>query len=236
MAAIVALMVNLNRLTDDLRTWADATDSADVSWIRSLTSSLLAKVPALASLGKEFGENHESFAVISAELNEAFDGADRTIGRLASVIQRSAERAVFSFKARIHSVDQSDLIEVIVSCGGFDQATAEKITREIDRLIAKGEIAFESLSPQAMDIIATQIAGRPLNLTTADLASAIEPAQLIAARAGNGGMAPERVTEMITECRARLVRENLWVSTTGQRLSKSEALLTAEARDAAGLS
>jgi hypothetical protein len=40
---------------------------------------------------------------------------------------------------------------------------------------------------------------------------------------------------MITECRARLVRENLWMTTAGQRLAKSEMLLLAEAREAAGL-
>jgi argininosuccinate lyase len=235
MAAIVALLVNLNRLTDDLRSWAITADSATVAWVRSLTSSLLAKVPELASLGKEFGENPECFVAISDELNEAFDGANRTIDRLITFVQRSAECAVMCQKPRIQSVEQSDLVEVFVTRGGIDYASAQNMASEIARLVTKGEIDFESLTPEAMDVIAIQISGRSLSLTEADVASAIKPSQMVAARVGSGGIAPGRVIEMITECRARLVRESLWVSTAGQRLAKSEALLTAEARDAAGL-
>jgi argininosuccinate lyase len=235
MAAIVALLVNLNRMGDDLRSWATAADSVNIAWVRSVTSSLLAKVPELASLGKEFGENPERFVAVSAELNEAFEGANRTIDRLTSFVQRSVEFAAMSQKPRVRSVQQSDLVDVIATRGGVDRATAQKMALEVQRLIARGEIDFESLTPQAMDVIAIQLVGRPLNLTEADLASAIEPSKMVAARTGSGGVASERLTEMITECRARLIRESLWVSTVSQRLAKSEGLLTAEARDAAGI-
>jgi hypothetical protein len=40
---------------------------------------------------------------------------------------------------------------------------------------------------------------------------------------------------MLTECRARLVRENLWVSIASQRIAKSEASLVDQAREVAGL-
>jgi argininosuccinate lyase len=234
MAAIVALLVNLNRLTDDLRCWATSTDSTDAAWIRSLTSRLLAKVPMLASLGKECGDNPEGCVDIAVELCAAFDGAIRAITALTSLVTRCAESAATRQKPEIHSADQSDLVEVFMTCGGIDHANARKMAREIDRLIAKGEIKLQTLTPGVVDAIAIKTIGCPLNLSATDLASATGPAQMIGARRGPGGAAPERVVDMITECRARLVRENLWVSTGGQRLAKSEAFLLSEARAAAG--
>jgi hypothetical protein len=226
MAAIVALLVNLNRLTDDLRAWASAADAIDMAWVRSLTSSLLAKVPELASLGKEFGENPECFFSIAVELGTAFDGAGRTISLLTSLVNRCVQNVAALQLPRVSSITQTDLVEIFVTRGGVDQTTAQTMAREVERLVAKGEIDFESLTPEAMNVIGIQLAGRPINLTQTDIASAIDPAQRIAARSGPGGAAPDRVVEMLTECRARLVRENLWVSIAGQRIAKSEALLS----------
>jgi argininosuccinate lyase len=234
MAAIVALLVNLNRLTDDLRYWASPTDSTDAAWIRSLTSSLLAKVPVLASLGKESGDNPQGCVNVAVELCAAFDGAVRAITALTSFVTCCAESAATRQKPEIHTAEQSDLVEVFVTCGGIDFASARKMAREIDRLIAKGEVKLPTLTPEAVDAIAIKNIGRPLNLSVKDLASATGPAQMIGARRGPGSVAPERVVDMITQCRARLVRESLWVSTAGQRLANSESLLLSEARAAAG--
>lgn len=235
MAAIVALLVNLNRLADDLRSMADTTGPIDVAWIRSLTSRLLAKVPVLASLGKEQGEDAEGCMAVADELCAAFDGAIRAIKRLVSLVAHCGEDSASRAKPEIHSAEQSDLVEVFVTRGGVDYPNAQKMAAQMDRLIAKGEIELQTLTPEAMDAIANRIIGRPLNLTAVDLASATEPERMISARRGPGGAAPGRVIEMITECRARLVRENLWVTAASQRLAKSEALLLAEAREVAGV-
>jgi argininosuccinate lyase len=234
MAAIVALLVNLNRLADDLQSWSEANDSMDVTWIRSFTSSLLAKVPVLASLGKECGENAEGCVAVAEELCAAFDGAIRAIGVVTSLVVQCGKAVTVGSEPEIHSAKHSDLVDMITIRGGMDYANARRMSREIDRLISKGEIELRMLTPEALDVIAIQIVGHPLNLTAMDLASATEPGQMIKARRSPGGVAPERVVEMITECRARLVREGLWVSTAGQRLVKSEVLLLAEASDAVG--
>jgi argininosuccinate lyase len=233
MAAIVALLVNLNRLADDLRSWSEANDSMDATWIRSFTSGLLAKVPALASLGKECGGNSEGCVAVAEEFYTAFDGAIRAIGLVTSLAVRCGKAVAAGTKPEIYSAKHSDLVDVITIRSGIDYTNAERIAREIDRLIGKGEIELRGLTPEALDVIAIQILGRPLGLTAKDLASATEPAQMIQARRGPGGAEPERVVEMITECRARLVRESHWVSTAGQRLVKSEVLLLAEASEAA---
>lgn len=233
-AAIVALLVNLNRLVDDLRSLASTDDSMNAAWIRSLTSGLLAKVPVLAALGKEGEEDVEGCLVVAEELCAAFDGAGRAIRHLALFVQRCAQNAAGQDNRGIYSAADSDLAEVFAVRGGIDYPSAQSMSREVDRLIEKGEIELQSLTPEAIDVIAVQVTGRPLNLTASDLASAIDPEQMVAARRGSGGAAPQRVIEMITECRARLVRENLWVTTARQRLAKSEVLLLAEAQEAAG--
>lgn len=235
MAACVALLVNLNRLADDLRPLADAAHSTDAAWIRSLTSGLLAKVPLLAAMGKEHDGNAEGCAMVAEELCSALNGSIRAIELLTSLVTRSSERAASVEGPVIFRAGQSDLAEVFVTRGGIDYPSAQKMVEEIDRLIAKGELALPTLTIEAVDIVAMQIVGRPVSLTTADLVSAIQPGQMIGARRSPGGVAPERVIEMITECRARLVRENLWVTIAGQRLIKSEALLLAEACEAAGV-
>jgi hypothetical protein len=78
-----------------------------------------------------------------------------------------------------------------------------------DRLTWRGEIKLQSLTPEAIDVIAVQVIGRRISLTSDDLAMATEPERMIGARGGPGGTAPGRVLDMITECRARLIRENL---------------------------
>lgn len=235
MAAIIALLVNLNRLADDLRPLADAADSMNATWIRSLTSGLLAKVPTLAALGKEHDGNAEGCAIVAEELCNALNGSIRAIELLTALVTRCSERAAVVEEPVIFWAGQSDLAEVFVARGGIDYPSAQKMVEEIDRLIAKGELALPTLTLEAVDVVAMQIVGRPVGLTAADLVSAIEPGQMIGARRSPGGVAPERVVEMITECRARLVRENLWITTAGQRLIKSEALLLAEACEAAGV-
>ena len=232
-AAVVALLVNLNRLTEDLRFLAETIDSTNSSWIRSLTSGLLAKVPALAALGKEGDDNPEACMVMAEELSVTFDGAIRAIELAGQLVERCAKNAAIQARPEIRLAAQSDLAEVFALRGKIDYPTAENIAREVDRLIARGELALQSLNPEIVDRIAVRIAGRPLHLEAADLASAIEPEQIIAEKRGPGGTAPQRIVEMITECRARLVRENLWVNQASHRLAKSETLLLAEAQEAA---
>jgi argininosuccinate lyase len=235
MAAIVALLVNLNRLTDDLRLWSHAADLIDVAWVRALASGLLAKVPALAVLGKEAEGNAEGCVVVANELCAAFDGAVRAIELLTAFIDRGAKNAAINGSPGIYSAGQSDLKEVILIRGGIDCESAQRIAEEIDRLIGRREIKLQSLTSEAIDFVAVQVIGRRVSLTSDDLAMATEPERMIGARGGPGGTAPGRVLDMITECRARLVRENLWVATAGERLAKSEMLLLTEAREAAGL-
>jgi argininosuccinate lyase len=235
MAAIVALLVNLNRLTEDLRFWTEAADSIDIAWVRALASGLLAKVPVLAVLDKETEGNAEGCVAVAEELCAAFDGAVRAVELVTSFVNRGAKNAAISGSPKICSARQSDLMEVILIRGGIDCESAQRVAGEIDRLIGRGEIELQTLTPEAIDVIAVQVVGRPINLTSDDLAMATEPGKMIGARRGPGGTAPERVLDMITECRARLVRENLWMTTAGQRLAKSEMLLLAEAREAAGL-
>jgi argininosuccinate lyase len=235
MAAIVALLVNLNRLADDLRPLADAADSSSLAWIRPLTSGLLSKVPELASLGKQHDGNSDSFVRVAEELCTAFDGALHAVGLLTSLVARCADNAANSSKPGISSATQSDLVNIFVTRGSTDYATAEKMVNEIERLIARREIELGTLTPDGIDVIAIQVSGRPLNLTTTDLESAIEPEQILRANRGPGGISPQRVVEMITECRARVVRENFWITVAGQRLRKSEGLFVAESRETAGI-
>jgi len=235
MAAIVALLVNLNRMTDELRSWSVADRAVDVAWIRALTSGLLAKVPILASLGKDVVENPDGCVSVAKELCAALDGAGRAIEWLTLFAQRSAATVERCPVASAVSIHQTDMAEVIVAHSGISYSDAQLICGEIERLVAKGEVDLRTMTPEALEIISVQIVGRPVRLGTAILQSAMVPAQMVSARRGSGSVAPERVVGMVTECRARLVRENLWVSTARQRLEMCETQLISQAqRIAAG--
>ena len=81
---------------------------------------------------------------------------------------------------------------------------------------------MHGMTSEQLDTLANEIVGRPLQLRQASINAALNPTAGIAARNGIGGAAPERVQEMIQECRADVEQQRGWLNETTERIDSAE--------------
>ena len=107
----------------------------------------------------------------------------------------------FERAAREGFTAAADVADALAQEAGLDYRTAHQVVgRAVRELVAEG-LAPDALTPERLAAAAEGAVGRPVAISAAALAEALDPAAAVAARRQAGSAAPDEVAAMIADCR-----------------------------------
>jgi argininosuccinate lyase len=245
LAAIVAALVNLDRLAEDLQIFAtaefDLIELADgharasvimpqkknpyaLSYIRGVTNELTGALASAAAFGRTPSGQVDNRVFAYGSIPRALEVAAGAITLLARVLRGLRFNAsVAAARLSAGFATATDLAEVITLETGLDFRSSHHIVgRMVREALAAGRSASD-LTSADLDAAAQDILGQPLYLPETLFASALNPAEAVAARRGLGGAAPEPLAAMLAECHAGLAAHTTRCEQAAARLATAEA-------------
>jgi argininosuccinate lyase len=255
-AAAVMLLVNVDRLAEDLQVWvtqefglvelADGYSRSSVimpqkknpyslTYLRGLTNVTIGHLVAMANVGRTPTGQPDNrifaYGQVPQVLEAAWDAVrlmTGVIGTLRVNVERMAHRSCLGYS------QATDLADVIMLTCGLPYEDAHRVVGQVVARALEQGVAAQQMSVQMVDEAARVVLGRALHLQPAVLAEALDPAAIVATRTGLGGAAPEPMRAMIDECRRKLAQVQRWRDDTEHRLGSAEAALVDRARELAG--
>lgn len=249
LAGLVMLANNINRMTDDIYFWcsfefnmADIADEyASTSYIMpqkknpyaleeypSLAGRVLAEFVRVAELTRltSFGlaphlsGKRTDTTMAPSRVIQDMIGAIRMLRGILSTVKFKKE--VMKERAGIFFTQGTDLADTLVREKGLSFRTAHKIIgvmiREaIDRGLKPSQMDVQMLDQAAMEGI-----GRPLKLSPAAFAKALDPMEGVKARKGIGGVAPQAVKKSLQNRMRRLREDRDWLEERNRDLAAAE--------------
>lgn len=254
LATLVAMLVNADRLAEDLQIWATAEfgfiELADrhsrisvimpqkknpysLAFVRGVARDTLGRlVSAAAHQATPSGQiDNRIFAYggVPQALEQGRQALRLLAGALAGLV---VNEALLARRAGQSYSGATDLAEVIVVETGLDAHTAHRIVGQAVRAAIQ---AGRPLAPDLLDQAAAQVIGRALNLSPEQIAQATAPAAIVETRTGPGGAAPEAVLAMLAGYRQALAAGESWRRDNEQRLAAATTGLLNRARELAGV-
>ncbi|HBY96488.1 MAG: argininosuccinate lyase [Ardenticatenaceae bacterium] len=254
MATVVALLLNLDRLAEDLQIWctqefglvelADAhartsrimpqkKNPYSLAFVRGLTGELIGQLAAMACVGKTPSGQIDNRIFAYREIPRALDLAIATVRLMAGVLGGlTVDRALMARRAAEGYTQATDLAEVVMQAAGLDYKTAHTIVGRAVRLALAGSGGNlrMPLTAGLIDTAALEVLGRPLGLTEETISAALDPVAIVGAREGPGGAAAQPVRAMLRQIRQAMEAAEEWQRETSRRLADAEARLLELAR------
>lgn len=244
MAAVVALLVNVDRLAEDLMIWATQEFSfvelADrharasvimphkknpfsLAYVRGVTGVHIGRLVSMANVGKTPSAQVDNRIFAYGEIPRALDTTIKTVRLMAAVMRGlSFDVELMARRSREGHGQATDLAEVIMIEGGLNYRDAHRVVGWVVRqAVGRGQ-PLRDIAPSLIDEAAREMLGRPLRLTADVVANALDPSAIVASRAGRGGAAREPTRDMIAECRAAARTAETWAASTIARLTAAE--------------
>jgi argininosuccinate lyase len=234
MAAVVALLVNLNRFGEELQIWCtsefDFADFSDdmarasvimpqkknpygLAYLRGLTGASVGTLAGVAAVGKTASGNPDSRVFVYGELPRALDRAREGVELFAAMLGGVALNEETLRRAATEGFPQAtDLADVVMTECTLDYRTAHQIVGRVVRLALERGVASTDVGPELIDEAARAVTGSGLGLSRARVSAALDPAKIVASRRGIGGASRMRVGGMIADCRKQLAAAQAWVA------------------------
>jgi argininosuccinate lyase len=256
LSTIVMALVNLDRLAEDLQIFATAefglVELADghtrasvimpqkknpyaLNYVRGATNELMGTMASVTALGRTPSGQVDNRVFAYGDVPRALELASGVATLMADVVRGLQFNAPLA-AARLASgyATATDLAETITLETGLDFRTAHRIVGRLVREAAEANRPMNDLTLEELDTLAQEMIQRPLNLSDAAFAQALNPATAVAARRGIGGAAPEPLTAMFAECRATIAAHAGWCQEEAARIAAAEDELLRCARALVG--
>jgi argininosuccinate lyase len=252
MALVVAALVNLDRLAEDLMVFAtvefgvvelgDAQARASkimpqkknpfaLAYVRSAANQAIGLQAALAASGRTPTGQMDNRLLAYGELPRALTlaaGAAElmrvTLGGLTLSRENAARTLQRSF------VLATDLADSLVQEAGLEHRAAHRLVGRLSRNLHDDQRSAASLTPADVASAARGVLGRELNVDAALLSKALDPRAAIAARRGPGGAADAPMAEMIAGYRAQFAAAAAWSDAAEAHAAEARRSLLAEVR------
>lgn len=255
MAAVVALLVTLDRLAEDLHVWCtrefglielddrhartsvimpQKKNPYSLAFVRGVAGRLIGQMGAMAAVGKTPSGQVDNRIFAYHDVPQALDLAIDATELMAGVLEgMRVNRELMARRVEDSFTQATDLAEIVMQRCGLDYRTAHTIVgravrRALDEAPAGGA---RTLSTEALDEAAQMVIGRPLGLSEEELRSVLAPGAIVVSRDGLGGAAPAPMQAMFEEVRERLERAEAWQRETTTRLAEAEERLLTLARE-----
>lgn len=251
-AVLTAILVNLDRLAEDLQIYAteefelieldDCHARASkimpqkknpfaLTHVRGLANTMIGTLTASAVAGRTPSGQPDNRLSLYGMIPRAIEDAQGAVALIGEVVrfltfndQHGRARLDRGFALA------TDLAEVMVLKTGIDFRQAHRLVGHLVRShLANGDL--NRLTPEELAAAADQLLGRGIELSQADLRDALDPEAAVSARTAPGGAAPEAMEAMIAECEQAFAEANAWTGNYRRRLRMAEDSLLEMARE-----
>jgi argininosuccinate lyase len=202
--------------------------------VRAVTHRALGAQAAVASAGRTPSGQLDSRLVAYAEVPRALAasaGALRLLAEVVGGLRHDPARGAAVLAAG--QTWSTDLAEVLVLEGGLDYRAAHRAVGTLVRELPPGSGAA-AVTAERLCAVAGRLEGRPVHVTPASVAQALDPRQAVLERSGPGGAAPEEVQAMAWRCESALLEHEAWRARAEQRAGEAARALGERARALAG--
>jgi len=256
LSVVVAALVNLDRLAEDLQIFAtaefDLVELAEghsrasvimpqkknpyaLAYVRGATNELTGILTATAALGRTPSGQVDNRVFAYGDVPRALETATGVAALMADVLTGLRFNApVAAARLTDGFATATDLAETITLETGLDFRTAHRIVGRLVREASQANRTLRDLTTADVDAAAQAMLNRPLHLSEAAFAQALDPAAAVAARKGTGGAAPEPLSAMLTECRVALDTHATWREKAVARAAAAEEKLLRRAQELCG--
>jgi argininosuccinate lyase len=256
LSVVVAALVNLDRLAEDLQIFAtaefDLVDLAEghsrasvimpqkknpyaLAYVRGATNELIGLLASVAALGRTPSGQVDNRVFIYGNVPRALETATGVATLMCGVLTGMTFNApVAAIRLVNDFATATDLAETITLETGLDFRTAHRIVGRLVREAIQARRTMRDLTTADLDAVAQVMLKRPLHLSEAAFVQALDPVAAVAARHGIGGAAPEAISAMLTECRATLDTCTSWLKQAAASATAAEEALVRRARQLCG--
>jgi len=253
MADIVASIINIDRLAEDLQIWAtqefDMIELADeycrasvimpqkknpysLAYARGVAGVLIGQLTAMSIVGRTVSGQPDNRIFAYGDVPQALDTANQTVRLMTGVMQTLSVNVALMARRVAEGYSQAtDLAELIMLEAKLPYLTAHRLVSEVVSVAAQKGIPALQISSAMIDASARQILGRDLNLSEDVLRQALQPQEIVATRVGLGGAAPEPAKDMIAEARKSINETRQWKTRMQEHLANVESNLIKTARE-----
>jgi argininosuccinate lyase len=251
-AVLTAILVNLDRLAEDLQIYSTGEfglvelddrharaskimpqkkNPFALTHVRGLANAMIGTLAASAAAGRTPSGQPDNRLSLYGMIPRAIEDTRDAVALMGEVVrflafheQRGRERLDDGFALA------TDLAEVLVLESGLDFRQAHRLVgRLVRNRLADGNL--KGLTPDELAAVALEVLGRRVELSETVLRAALNPGAAVSARTVPGGAAPEVIDEMIGECERALAEAEAWTSRQCHRLRTAEDLLLRTVRE-----
>lgn len=251
-AMLTAILVNLDRLAEDLQIYSteefglvelddrharvskimpQKKNPFALTHVRGLASTMIGTLAASAAAGRTPSGQPDNRLPVYGMIPRAIGDTRDAVELMGEVVNflRFNERRGRSLLDRGFAL-ATDLAEALVLESGLDFRLAHRLVGHLVRShLADGDL--NRLTPDELAVAAEQVLGRRIELSPAALRNALDPEVAITARQAPGSAGPETVETMIAECEQALREAEAWTNRQFYRLRTAEESLLRTAHD-----
>lgn len=251
-AVLTAILVNLDRLAEDLQIYStegfglvelddrharaskimpQKKNPFALTHIRGLASTMIGTLAASAAAGRTPSGQPDNRLPLYGMIPRAIEDTLNAVELMGEVVNflRFNERRGRSLLDRGFAL-ATDLAEALVLECGLDFRLAHRLVGHLVRSHL-GDGGLNRLKPDELVTAGEEVLGRPVELSQAALRNAMDLQAAVSARTAPGGAAPEAVDAMIGECEQALGEIEEWASGCRERLRMAEDSLLRRARE-----
>jgi argininosuccinate lyase len=251
-AVLTAVLINLDRLAEDLQIYAteefglieiddrharaskimpQKKNPYALTHVRSVASTMIGTLAASAAAGRTPSGQPDNRLPLYGMIPRAIEDTRDAVGLMGEVVefltfddQRGRAKLDCGFALA------TDLAEVLVLESGLDFRKAHRLVGHlVRRHLADGD--FNRLTADEIALAAEEVLGAAVEIPPAVLQDALDPEAAVSARAAPGGAAPEAVNAMIAGCERTLAEADAWTGRHRRRLRRAEDALLQTARE-----
>jgi argininosuccinate lyase len=248
-SALTAMLINADRLAEDLQIWAtaefDYVEPADrhsrisvimpqkknpygLSFVRGAARDMIGKLVSAAALQATPSGQVDNRIFVYGAMPQALAQAARALRLLAGIVAGMAVRTdALHERVRQEHSGATDLAEAIMLTCGLSPRVAHRIVGRAVRLALD---AGRAIDAELLDAAARAVVKRPLELSDRFIADSMDPRQIVDSRTTTGGAAAPAVRSMIAEFSSVAAGYQDWLKEQQDRLGAAERALIGRAK------
>jgi argininosuccinate lyase len=197
-----------------------------LAYLRGVAGVQIGRLASMATVGRTPSAQVDNRIFAYGEVPRALDTTTAAVRLMSGVMQGlSFDGELMERRSADGHGQATDLAEVIMLDGGLTYREAHKLVGSIVRQAAGAGRPLREIDTDLIDQASRAMLGRPLGLPPDLVARALDPASIVASRAGAGGAAHQPMQDMIAECRRVASAANEWCVATEAKLATAEANL-----------
>ena len=257
MADVVAAVINMDRLAEDLQIWVtqefNLVELADgycresvimpqkknpysLAFVRGAAGTLIGQLASMAVVGRTPSGQPDNRIFAYGDVPRSLDLAIQSARLMAGVVRTlSVNTELMAYRAAEGYSQATDLAELIMLEAKIPYQEAHHLVGKVVSTAAGQGIPALRITSQMIDTVAVQTLGRAVNIPQEELSRALQPQEIVATRTGPGGAAPGAVKNMIDEARSSIAAARFWKTQTETHLGEAESNLIELAGRIAGV-